>query len=136
MVRLQGITKDNSTQPVLNTIYLKSNASNDNGLIQVDDVFNLTYLGEQFIYKTNNIWNFVIYDSNITIMNNNGSITNTAPLTDILMNQTGVYDQATNKPLDFGKDYNKTSIHCPYVIQVDDYLPIMRIFDQNKTLLK
>jgi hypothetical protein len=69
-------------------------------------------------------------------MNNDGSISNTVPFTDILMNQTGVYDQSTNKPLDFGKDYNRTSIRSPYVIQTDDYLPIMRIFDQNKTLLK
>jgi hypothetical protein len=69
-------------------------------------------------------------------MNNDGSISNTFPFTDTLMNQTGVYDQSTNKPLDFGKDFNKTLIHSPYVIQADDYLPILRIFDQNKTLLK
>lgn len=36
MVRLQGMTKDNNTSPVLNTVFLKSNASNDDGLVQVD----------------------------------------------------------------------------------------------------
>ncbi len=69
-------------------------------------------------------------------MNNDGSISNTLPFTNTLMNQTGVYDQSTNKPLSFGKDFDNTLIHSPYVIQADEYLPIMRIFDQNKTLLK
>jgi hypothetical protein len=35
-VRIEGFSKDNSTTPVLNTVFLKSNASNDDGLVQVD----------------------------------------------------------------------------------------------------
>ncbi len=35
MVRLVGISKDNNTTPILDTVFLKSNPDNDDGLVQV-----------------------------------------------------------------------------------------------------
>lgn len=54
----------------------------------------------------------------------------------MIYNETMIFDKETNaaKVLNQTQKTNN-SIRYPYVIDVDKYLPIMRIYDQQKTLL-
>lgn len=56
-------------------------------------------------------------------------------LPDILYNETGIYDSKTHQPINDKIKPSKSLIRYPYVFQIDEYLPIFRIYDQNKTLL-
>jgi hypothetical protein len=137
IVRLEGIAGSNNTNPSLNTpreVILKGNGTLDD-YIEVHSTFNESIDGENYQAVNNHDWIFTIQNQTLTINNIDGSIANSFPFKDILFNQTGVYDQSTNKSIAFGNNYNKSLIHHPYVFQIDEYLPVMRIYDQNKTLL-
>jgi hypothetical protein len=47
-----------------------------------------------------------------------------------------VYNQTTNQKVNYGPNIKKNLINFPYVFEVDRYLPIFRVYDQNKTLIK
>jgi hypothetical protein len=134
MVRLQGIARDNNNQTIANTKILKGNATLDN-YTEVHSEFNESIDGQDYQKINDNGWFFTITNETLTINNFDGSVSNTFPFKDVLFNQTGVYNLESNAPINFDQNYNKSLIHYPYVFQVDQFLPIFRIYDQNKTLL-
>jgi hypothetical protein len=85
------------------------------------------------IQKTNqNNWKFLIKNGNLTIQNQDNTIKSVYPFSGIIFNETGIYNKTTNQLLN--KDID--NLKYPYVIEVDQKLPIFRIYDQNKTLLQ
>jgi hypothetical protein len=83
-----------------------------------------------------NDWTFTVDNGTITISNPDKSISRSFPHNNVIYNETMIFDKETNaaKVLNQTQKTNN-SIRYPYVIDVDKYLPIMRIYDQQKTLL-
>lgn len=86
--------------------------------------------------KNLNDWTFTVDNGTITISNPDKSISRSFPHNNVIYNETMIFDKETNaaKVLNQTQKTNN-SIRYPYVIDVDKYLPIMRIYDQQKTLL-
>ena len=55
----------------------------------------------------------------------------------MLFNETGIYNITTGQQKNFEgtRGETKSLIRYPYVFQIDQYLPIFRVYDQNKSLL-
>jgi hypothetical protein len=87
--------------------------------------------------KNNNNWTFLISNGNLIISNPTHTISREFPFAHIVYNETGIFDKNANIPLPLTDNQkSKSLVRFPYVIEVDKYLPIMRIYDQNKTLLQ
>lgn len=86
----------------------------------------------------NNSWFFTIENGELSINSFDWKYMKSFPFNDIIFNQTGIYSHTTNnKVFTNGQPpQNRTLIRDPYVFEVDEFLPIFRIYDQNKTLIK
>lgn len=80
---------------------------------------------------------FTIDNQTLYISSQTDPIIQEFPFRDVLYNETGIYNTSTGKPVDFKGTPadSKSLIRYPYVFQIDEYAPIFRIYDQNKTLL-
>lgn len=82
-------------------------------------------------------WTFTVDKGAITISNGDKSIYRSFPPNNLVYNQTGIFDKAKKGPADL-KENQKSDylIRYPYVIEIDKHLPVMRIYDQDKSLLE
>ena len=139
IIQLQGVVADPQNPNKLirfDKSLIQSQRKFDQHYIEAHSQINVT--PTIAVQKTNLYnWTFAFNNGNLDISNPSGNMKRSFPLDNILYNQTGIFDKNTNAPLVLN-DYQKSSsqIRFPYVLEVDKYLPIMRIYDQNKTLLQ
>lgn len=86
----------------------------------------------------NNSWFFTIENGQLSINSFDWKYMKSFPFNDTIFNQTGIYSHTNNNKINTNgqPSQNRTLIRDPYVFEVDEFLPIFRIYDQNKTLIK
>jgi len=137
MVRLQGVVVDSATPNTIvraDVTELQTNRTLDQNFIETQMNIDLSNVN----VKKSNLynWTFAINNGNLAISDPQNTISRTVPVNRVTYNKSGIYNKTTGAPLTLTSQQKSNSlIRFPYVIEVDRYLPVFRIYDQQKILL-